>query len=103
MRHAQGKEGAHRDVSGSESVLRQLKVGTPVMLRWVPEAPDCLETSRSGKRKWGASHFRWLRCKVVAVEKATRTVTVRESASPYWVHPPLSASQVYNGLVVGHY
>ena len=103
MRHAQGKEGAHCDVSGSERVLRQLKVGTPVMLRWVPEAPACLETSRSGKRRWGASHFRWLRCKVVAVEKATRTVTVRESASPYWVHPPLSASQVYNGLVVGHY
>ena len=84
-------------------MLRQLKVGTLVMLRWVPEAPACLETLRRGKRKWGASHFRWLRCKVVAVEKATRTVTVRESASPYWVHPPLSASQVYNGLVVGHY
>jgi hypothetical protein len=75
MRHAQGKEGAHRDVSGSERVLRQLKVGTPVMLRWVLEAPACLETLRRGKRKWGASHFRWLRCKVVAVEKATRTVT----------------------------
>ena len=29
-----------------------------------------------------AHYFRWLRCKVVALEKATRTVTVHESASP---------------------
>jgi hypothetical protein len=59
-------------------------------------SPDCLETSRSGKRRWGSSHFRWLRCKVVALEKATRTVTVRESASPYWVHPPTGHRALLN-------
>ena len=86
--------------SGSAGVFQQLDVGTPVMLRWVPEAPPGL--GRSGKRKWGQSHFRWVACKVVALDRERWTVEVREVASPYWVHPRLSASQMYNSLVVGH-
>lgn len=92
----------HRTVgSGSAGVFLQLDVGTPVMLRWVPEVPAGL--GRMGKRRWGQSHFRWVACKVVALDRVRWTVEVREVASPYWVHPRLSASEVYNRLVVGHY
>ena len=87
--------------SGSAEVFQELDIGTPVMLRWVPEAPAGL--GRMGKRRWGQSHFRWVACKVVALDRVRWTVEVREVASPYWVHPRLSASEVYNRLVVGHY
>ena len=52
----------HRTVgSGSAGVFQQLDVGTPVMLRWVPEVPAGL--GRMGKRRWGQSYFRWVACK----------------------------------------
>ena len=92
----------HKTVgSGSAEVFQELDIGTPVMLRWVPEAPAGL--GRMGKRRWGQSHFRWVACKVVALDRVRWTVEVREVASPYWVHPRLSASEVYNRLIVGHY
>ena len=72
----------HKTVgSGSAGVFQELDVGTPVMLRWVPEAPAGL--GRMGKRRWGQSHFRWVACKVVALDRVGWTVEVREVASPY--------------------
>jgi hypothetical protein len=85
----------------SDGIFRQLNIGTPVMIRWVPEAPAQL--GRKGKRRWGQSGFRWIACKVVALDFMSCLVEVREVSSPYWVHPLLSAYQVYNGLVIGHF
>jgi len=85
---------------GFEGVFRELDIGIPVMPRWVPEAPTFL--GRKGKQRWGQSRFRWIKCKVTALNRETRLVEIRQISSPYWVHPQLSASQVYNCLVIGH-
>jgi hypothetical protein len=102
-RQAQDLDSAQRGIVGlgSKGVFCQLHIGTPVMLRWVPEAPANL--GRMGKKRWGQSHFRWIKCKVVSLDRKKKIVEVQEVASPYWVHPQLFASQVYNGLVIGHH
>jgi len=87
--------------SGSRGIFLQLHVGIRVMLRWVPDAPEHL--SKRGKRRYGQSHFRWLACRVVALDHNKCTVEVREVKSPYWVHPVLSSIQVFNSLVIGEF
>ena len=86
---------------GSHGIFLQLHVGIRVMLRWVPDAPEHL--SKRGKRRYGQSYFRWLACRVVALDHNKCTVEVREVKSPYWVHPVLSSSQVFNSLVIGEF
>jgi len=86
--------------SGSKGIFRDLHIGTHVMLRWVPDAPEHL--SKNGKRKWGQAHFRWSACKVVALDSIKCTVQVKDLKSPYWEHPQLTSSQVFNCLVIGH-
>jgi hypothetical protein len=86
--------------SGSKGIIIHLHIGIHVMLWWVPDAPEQL--SKSGKRRWGQAHFRWLACKVVALDYTKSTVQVKEVVSPYWVHPQLSSYEVYNSLVIGH-
>ena len=86
---------------GAEELFSQLKLKATVSLRWVPPPPPHL--SQAARRAWGKRYFRWLRCKVVALDEESGTVDVREVASPYWVHGGLNSQELWNRLVVGHY
>jgi magnesium chelatase family protein len=89
-------------VSGIEIIAINSLTDALQYLRFgkIPDAPEHL--SKNGKRKWGQAHFRWSACKVVALDRIKCTVQVKDVRSPYWVHPQLTSSQVFNCLVIGH-
>ena len=80
-------------------LFSQLKIGMRVSLRWVPPAPPHL--SKNGKRTWGQRKFRWIRCYVHGINEESGRVEVREKHAKRWLHPTLSASELWNSLVIG--
>lgn len=87
--------------AAAEGLFAELKVKMKVMLRWVPPAPEHL--TKKGKRTWGKAKFRWLPCYVRMIDDECGTIDLRERSGSKWVHESLSASQIWNRLVIGWY
>jgi hypothetical protein len=75
---------------GVEGLYARLEKGTEVYWRLTPTAPAGM--SQSGKRKFGQKWFRWVRCRVWAMDEYAGTVDLQAVTGLRWVVEGLKRS-----------